>query len=150
MNEVIKLDIPQGYEFCGIEFDNGKILLRKKHIEYPKTIDECCETLKVINSSMPCVMAHQLGYAITNLARLIIAREAYWKVYAESEGLDKPWEPDWTNTNEQKYNIYCAANELKMQPSCELQHVLAFPTREMCIAFYNNFKTLIESCKDLI
>jgi hypothetical protein len=150
MNGVIKLDIPQGYEYYGIEFDSGKILLRKKPIEFPKDYDSCCKMLNIINSGMPCIMASHLGHSISNFAKLTVARDAYWKVYAENEGLDKPWQPDWANTNEQKYSIYCVANELKIQPSCELQHVLAFPTREMCSAFYNNFKTLIESCKDLI
>lgn len=148
--EVIRLDIPQGYEYYGIEFDSGKILLRKKPIELPKTFEECCETLNIINSGMPCVMASHLGHAISNLAKLILMRDAYWTVYAENMGLSKPWKPDWTNTRENKYCIYCVANELKMQPTLELQHLLAFPTRAICDAFFKDFRTLIESCKEFL
>jgi hypothetical protein len=147
MGKIIKLDIPEGYEFCGIESDYRKILIRKKQIEYPKTFKECSS---VINEKSAFSIGGYKGIRLYELQCLLICRDAYWKVYADNEGLDKPWQPDWTDTNEQKYNIYCVANELKMQPSCELQHVLAFPTREMCGAFYNNFKTLIESCKDLL
>lgn len=150
MDKIIKLDIPEGYEFCGIEFDSGKILMRKKPIEYPKTFEECCETLNIINSGMPCVMAFHLGHAIAKFAKLIIMRDAYWAVYAENMGLDKPWTPDWTNTKENKYCIYCVANELKRQPTLELQHLLAFPTRAICDAFFKDFRTLIESCKEFL
>lgn len=150
MDKIIKLDIPEGYEFCGIESDYRKILIRKKQIEYPKTFEECYETLNIINSGMPCVMASHLGHAISNLAKLILMRDAYWTVYAENMGLDKPWTPDWTNTRENKYCIYCVANELKMQPTLELQHLLAFPTRAICDAFFKDFRTLIESCKEFL
>lgn len=143
--EVIRWDIPQGYEFCGIEFDKGKILLRKKPVEYPKTFEGCCETLNIINSGMPCVMASHLGHAIANFAKLIIMRDAYWAVYAENMRLKKPWEPDWDNlsTNHEfiKINKGCFTYSSR---------VLVFPTEEMRDAFYDNFKTLIESCKDLL
>ena len=149
MDKIIKLDIPQGYEYYGIEFDSGKILLRKKHIEYPKTFEKCCETVNIINSGIPCVMAHHLGYAITNLARLIIMREAYWKVYAENKGLDKPWQPDW-NELSPKYVITALENKLVKPCALTQNYILAFPTEEMRDAFHDNFKTLIESCKDLL
>lgn len=150
MDGIIKLDIPEGYEFFGIEFDRGKILVRKKPIEYPKTFEECCETLNIINSGIPCVMASHLGHAISNFAKLIIVRDAYWSIYSDNMGLSKPWQPDWTNTKENKYCIYCVANELKRQPTLELQHLLAFPTRAICDAFFKDFRTLIESCKEFL
>ena len=137
-------------EFCGVEFDNGKILIRKKHIEYPKTYEECCETMKVINSVNPCMVANCLGHTISNLAKLIVARDAYWSIYSDNMGLSKSWQPDWTNTNENKYCIYFVANELKRQPTLELQHLLAFPTRAICDAFFKDFRTLIESCKEFL
>lgn len=150
MDKIIKLDIPQGYEYYGIEFDSGKILLRKKHIEYPKTFEECCESLKVINSGVPCIIASHLGHDIANFAKLIIARDAYLSIYSDNIGLSKPWNPDWTNTNENKYCIYCVANELKIHPALEIQHLLAFPTRAICDAFFKDFRTLIESCKEFL
>lgn len=150
MDKIIKLDIPKGYEYFGIDLEDGKLLFKKKSIEYPNTFEKCCETMNVINSGMPCVMASYLGHAIGNFAKLIIMRDAYWSVYAENMGLSKPWEPDWTNTNENKYCIYCAANELKVQPWLEIQHPLAFPTKAICDAFFKDFRTLIESCKEFL
>ena len=67
--------------------------------------------------------------------QLIRCRNAYWKIAGEEMGLDKPWEPDW-NVNK---GIFYSDN-----------HILAFPTREMRDAFYENFKDLIELCKTLL
>jgi hypothetical protein len=136
MDKIIKLDIPEGYEFCGIESDYRKILIRKKQIEYPKTFKECSS---VINEKSAYAIDGYKGIRLYELQCLLICRDAYWKIAGEQMGLDKPWKPDWTDTNQQKYNIYCVANELKMQPSCELQHVLAFPTRAICDAFFKGF-----------
>lgn len=130
--------------------ENGKWFVVKKKPAYPKTYEECCETLKVVNSGMPCVMASHLGHAISNLAKLIIVRDAYWSIYSDNLGLSNTWQPDWTNTRENKYCIYCVANELKKQPTLELQHLLAFPTRAICDAFFKDFRTLIESCKEFL
>ena len=42
---------------------------------------------------------------IRPLIYLLVCRDAYWKIAGEQIGLDKPWEPDWRNINEDKYCI---------------------------------------------
>ena len=125
--------------------ENGKWFVVKKKPVYPKTFEECCETLKVINSGMPCIMAHRLGYDVANLARLIIMREAYWKIAGEEMGLGKSWKPDWDNLSTNHEFI-------KIDKGCFTysSRVLVFPTKEMRDAFYENFKDLIKKCKDLL
>ena len=60
-------------------------------------------------------------------------------------GLGKPWEPDWDNLSTNHESI-------KINKGCFTysSRVLVFPTEEMRDAFYNNFKDLIEQCKELL
>jgi hypothetical protein len=37
--------------------------------------------------------------------KLLICRDAYWKIAGEQLELDKPWEPDWSTESEVKYVI---------------------------------------------
>ena len=87
---------------------------------------------------------------LNGLFRLLMCRDAYWKIAGKQLGLDKPWKPEWTNTNSNKYCIYYVGDEIKKQPMLEVHHFLAFPTPEMRDAFYDNFKNLIEQCKELL
>jgi hypothetical protein len=65
-------------------------------------------------------------------------------------GLEKPWEPDWTNYGECKYCLYITENAVNKGIFYNDSHILAFPTEEMRDAFYENFKDLIETCKGLL
>jgi hypothetical protein len=84
-----------------------------------------------------------------NLEKLIICRDAYWKIAGEHMGLGESWNPNWTTFEGMpaifrfRYNIVC--------DSIKNQHcLLVFPTEEIRDAFYENFKDLIESCKELL
>ena len=116
--------------------------------QYPKTYKECCDVLGIGTMDNDAQ-----GYKVDIIIRfqeLLIARDAYWKIAREELGLGKPWEPDWNDTNTQKYCIYNVGNDFKKQPMLEVHHFLAFPTAEMRDAFYENFKELIEQCKELL
>lgn len=142
--------IPNGYDFhCVI---NDEIILKPKQPQYPKTYEECCGVLKIPNDERYIDIDVPLGYnkLLSTFTKLLICRDAYWKIAGEQKGLNKPWEPDWLDTNTQKYCIYYVGNEIKKQPMLEVHHFLAFPTAEMRDAFYENFKDLIESCKELL
>ena len=66
-------------------------------------------------------------------------------------GLGKPWEPDYTNTDEKKFSIWVDFGEIKLGGAfTTTQMVLSFPTEEMRDAFYENFKKEIEICKELL
>ena len=149
IEEQIKIDIPKGYKFANV--DNQQVVFEKIKPQYPKTYEECCKVLflnsielgKVLTSGYNCELLKKLG-------ELLICRDAYWKIAGQEMGLDKPWEPDWLDTNTQKYCIYYVGNEIKKQPMLEVHHFLAFPTAEMRDIFYVNFKDLIEACKDFL
>ena len=88
--------------------------------------------------------------AIRRFYKLLICRDAYWKIYGEDMGLDKSWEPDWKNTKNVKYGITLYDDTITKMYLRNENVILAFPTEEMRDAFYVNFKDLIEQCKELL
>lgn len=67
-------------------------------------------------------------------------------------GLGKPWEPDFTNFEEDRYGLYTCANKIVLDSygGGDVNVILTFPTEEMRDAFYENFKELIEECKEFL
>lgn len=59
------------------------------------------------------------------------------------------WNPDWKNA-ERKYCIVAVCNRLTITSYYSDHHTFSFPTEEMRDAFYENFKDLIEKCKELL
>ena len=144
----IKIDIPKGYEFFGIDDDN-KIVLTEKQPQYPKTYEECA---KILNCFGAVNIDGYKGELLDKLQELLICRDAYWKIAGEQMGLSKPWESDFTNDDEERYGIYTSANKVKKDfyGGGDINTILTFPTEEMRDAFYNNFKDLIDQCKELL
>ena len=130
----------EGYDFYddkGNIIDTKEITMKKKKPKYPNTFVECAKTLDCSCS------AYIDGYKcelLENLQELLICRDAYWK-------LSGNWKPDIMYGD-----LYCIGYDgnvitWKMQGGCRL---LVFPTEEMRDAFYENFKELIEECKELL
>ena len=145
----IKIDIPEGYEFFGID-DNNKVVLTKIQSQYPKTYEECCECLSLGKDGKLYTKGYKASL-IQNFQKLLICRDAYWKIVGEQMGLGKPWEPDWYSVRPHNFGIYRFENQIKyitLYVSNNL--ILVFPTEEMRDAFYENFKDLIEYCKELL
>ncbi len=149
--EQITFDIPNGYEFFGINDDN-QVVLAKKQPKYPKTYEECCNVLGIEDRENG-----YCGYEWELLGvfqKLYICRDAYWKIAGEQMGLGKDWKPDY-DSGVNKYGIICFNGVVqKSNPTTNwerhLNKVLDFPTEEMRDAFYENFKDLINECKDFI
>ena len=141
--ETIKIDIPKGYEFAKIDNDKQQIVFTKIQPQYPKDYVECCECLKH-NPFINNVSGYKRD-TIEALQTLITCRDAYWKLAGKEMGLDKPWEPDWNNLSTTK--VYIRINKGYFTYS---SRVLVFPTAEMRDAFYENFRELIEQCKELL
>lgn len=137
---------PSGYQFVdenGNVINATKIVLKKKKREFPKTYAEC----SLINGCEGRISLKIIG----EFTRLINARNAYWKIAGEEMGLEKSWEPDWCDYTTK----YCIIYSPQHGGICKRQydgikHLLAFPTAEMRDAFYENFKDLIERCKELL
>ena len=111
--------------------------------QYPKTYVKCCDILK-INPFSNEVSGYERNL-ISALQTLITCRNAYWKIIGEQMRLDGPWEPDWDNLSTKHEFI-------KINKGCFTysSRVLVFPTEKIRDAFYENFKELIEQCKELL
>ena len=121
--------------------------------EYPKTYEECCKVLGIegnsllINTKNITDYERDLGNLIGQLHRLIICRDAYWKLYGEEMGLDGPWEP--IDNSEVCYGIFNWAGKIQHDTTAKWC-ILTFPTEEMRDAFKENFDPDIEICKELL
>ena len=142
------LPCPEGYIFedeDGNVINATKIVLEKKKKEYSKTLGECRAILGIMSEYGAF---HYKTELITTFMSLLICRDAYWKIAGEEMGLGKPWEPDW---NDGCYVIFTNGDGLiERDIQFGINAILAFPTEEMQDAFYENFKELIEICKELL
>ena len=155
---------PQGYHF---KDENGniinatKIILEKKKKEYPKTYEECCRVLGIEEIELQ----YNVDYIKNTLRNedwkrlqqldalnmLLICRDAYWKLYGEEMGLGKSWEPDWLDDDVVKHIISHDGKTYGTRGGLNyINYILAFPTEEMRDVFKENFKDLIEQCKELL
>lgn len=138
-----------------------KIVLEKKKKEYPKTYEECCKVLNVavrdldildnMLDTTEIVYRKNLDRLLNSFRKLLICRDAYWKLYGEEMGLGKPWK---LSIGTPIYYIYYnrTVGTIKNDYVDDIQGniILAFPTAEMRDAFKENFDPDIEICKELL
>jgi hypothetical protein len=143
-----KILSPNGYLIGKItQVDNGMLVeYVKKQPQYPKTYEECC---KIIDYHLTGDTI--IGYntpLLRNFQKLLICRDAYWVIAGEELNLGKPWKQDYDD------ECFIIANNYGNIHTYEYHgtnnFILAFPTEEMRDIFYNNFKDLIETCKELL
>jgi hypothetical protein len=128
--EEIKIEIPAGYEFVGIDDDNQQVVFTKIQPEYPKTFDEC----SVVLSELPHTTL------ISSFYKLLVCRDAYWQIAG--------WK---FNYDEKCYYLCPELGEIqKYEGVCDCNAVLAFPTKEIRDMFLENFRELINQCKELL
>ena len=154
-------ECPQGYQFVdenGNVINAQKIVLEKKKKEYPKTYEECCKELNIavrdldildnMLDTIEIIYYKNLDRLLNSFRKLLICRDAYWKIAGEEMGLGKPW---GTGDCKIVYGI-CRekGNIVKRDDYFGSTHTFEFPIREMRDAFYENFKELIENCKELM
>lgn len=128
--EEIKVDIPKGYEFAGVDDTTQQVMFTKIQPEYPKTFDEC----SVVLSELPHTTL------ISSFYKLLVCRDAYWQI------------ADWKfNYDEKCYYLCPELGEIqKYEGVCDCNAVLAFPTKEVRDMFLENFRELINQCKELL
>ena len=132
-----------------IEVRDGKTYAVLKKPKYPTTYEECCE---IIHSDPNFYIdTHLYSGTLEILYKLLICRDTYWKIAGEQMGLDKPWEPQFENCSIPHYCIFInhrgeVLNDCFYGSRC----LLTFPTEEIRDAFFENFKDLMEQCKELL
>lgn len=139
--------IPDGYESFSVQ--EGMIILKPKKPTYPKTYEECCDKIKFKGGFREILLSDDEHLLCLSFIKLKRCRDAYWKIAGEEMGLGKPWEPDWTS-GKPCYCITTCENKIGKGRWYTDNKILAFPTEEMQDTFYDNFKDLIEQCKELL
>ena len=144
-------ELPDGYQFVdedGNVINATKIALEKKKPEYPKTYEECVKILGLGVLNELKYDSHNIIYRIdliVSLHKLLICRNAYWKVsggeYAFDYDLDEVLYYIYTD----EYGDIVKSDDMKGR-NC----MLCFPTEEAQEAFYENFRTELEICKELL
>ena len=124
---------------------DGRTYAVKKKPKYPTTYEEC------FNEHTTHSTLSLLANKTNVLYNLLICRDAYWKIAGEQMGLDKQWEPNYEAlTDNTFFTIQTFNGEIDKSATSHRNSILAFPTIEMRDAFYDNFKDLIEQCKELL
>jgi hypothetical protein len=127
-----------------------KIVLEKKKPKYPKTYKECCKVMNYCCNPVATKTTHK-EELIRKFQFLLLYRDAYWKLYGEEMGLGKPWEPDYTDPDQDRHAIAnFMGNIEKSRWDYGYSITFVFPTEEMRDAFYEAFKEDIEKCKELL
>lgn len=138
-----KVRIRLGNDF-EIKVEEDITYIVKKQPQYPKTYDEC---VNMFNCS---VETFNLA-TLKALRELIYCRNAYWKIAGEQMGLGKPWEPEYPSEHYIFTIENCGGNIIKNAITDRWRNrLLIFPTKEMSDMFYENFKEMIEVCKDFL
>jgi len=135
--------LPAGFK---AKLTERELILIPEKPEYPKSLLDCENVLNGVRNDRKKLL-HKFN-------ELLICRDAYWKIAGEKMGLGKPWEPDYSGTFEHgtpiKYVIYNIGTHIVKERKSSPNHILSFPTEEMRDAFYENFKSEIEICKELL
>ena len=130
--------------------------IEKKKKEYPKTYEECCKILDFCGEYFFTTYEDGIHFPgeenniykilkyTSILTKLLICRDAYWKIAGEEMELGKSWEPDYNDFNK-TLSMYCLCGKFGLSVINPLQFV--FPSKEMRDEFAENFKKDIEFCK---
>jgi hypothetical protein len=144
----VELCLGDDYE---IVVEDGRTFVQKKKPKYPKSFQECYYLLYGQQDlTFGCdIMKGAYGNLLECLQMLLICREVYWRIAGNELRLNEPWRYDMSKGEFSSaiiyHNGFVQANEVRHK-----NHILVFPTAEMRDAFYENFKDLIESCKELL
>jgi hypothetical protein len=128
--------LPAGFK---AKLTERELILTPEKPEYPKSLLDCENVLNGVRIDRKKLL-HKFN-------ELLICRDAYWKIAGEEMELGKPWEP---SGNEDCFVISRSCGEVYLYSSGGDCEPFEFPTKEMRDAFYENFKELIEQCKELL
>ena len=128
--------------------------------DYPKTYKEYnrimgVELWNTLWGEDATEYEEQMEDLINAFIRLKVCRDAYWKIAGEEMGLGEPWKPNQESQDRVSYpsitpSITRCGGEIIRTTSYTHDYFLIFPTAKMRNAFYENFKELIENCKELL
>ena len=156
----LKIEIPIGYEIDKEKSTFEKIIFKKKDTK-PRSWEEYCNNFKgqyyyiqdnrdnIATSFTPngLISAYKNYVPSEKLAESFLAMMQLMSLRQEWIG---DWEPDWNDSNENKWCIINDINRFVIGLYGSYLRVLSFPTEEMAEDFMSCFKDLLEVAKPLI
>lgn len=121
-----------------IEYRDGKVFLVKVREKYP-TFEECCEKFGY-NTKQEAGSIYMFEL-FKDLSFLIQCRDAYWKI--------DEFKPNQQDETEFYFTIKGGFG-IRLYNYTDEFAILSFPTVESRDTFYENFKEIIEKCKEFI
>ena len=137
-----EIEIVLGDKF-ELKIKDGKYYAVRKKPQYPTDYIDACSVLGISVTSQCEMDVEVYGDELYALYQLLVCRNAYWKIAGD-------WKPDWSNAAQRKYCIVNTEGNVLKWVQKTTNKILAFPTEEMQDAFCENFKDLIEQCKELL
>ena len=132
-----------------IEVRDGKTYAVKKKPKYPNDYEECVRIAKNIHGYDIHIDVPAYGELMESFVKLLICRDAYWKIAGEEMGMGYSWKYDMSK-DEFSYAISYQYGCIEKNEIRHKNAILVFPIKELRDAFYENFKDLIEQCKELL
>lgn len=152
--KVLKVEMEEyskKYNYIGPTVDEYLNFINNyRKTQYPKTYQECCDILEVEADYGIALTYVYEQILFSGFYELIRCRDAYWKIAGKQMGLNKAWKPNLQDKKEDKYAITNVGNNIAFELYGEYNGILVFPTEEIRNIFYENFKDLIEQCKELL
>lgn len=155
-NKELKITPPEGYEIDKKNSTLEHIKFKKKEIKLPDTWEEAIKgkTGYYIESSASIMLATKCDPIPSNRNICLLestAEEllALTQVLFLRDVYRQGWVPDWEDDN-QKYHIRYGGNDVVKERGIHITWSLSFQTQEIRDLFFDNFKDLIEKCKNLI
>lgn len=106
--------------------------------QFPNTIDESSKLLDLSVDDEDWYKEDKIGA----LRKLLIARDAWWKV-------DHNWKPNWRD-NQDISVINNHFESIVIGECARTSFILAFRTEDIAVKFLKTFGDLIEECKELL
>lgn len=149
----IEIDLGENYE---LKQEDNKVYAVRKKPPYLKTVKDCFDYWKSQGSdvlysgrleytgfidadSRPCF---PYSTKLLALFRLLVCRDAYWKMYGD-------WKPDYDEC-QCLHSVDANSEDYKSTWVEGDSRILVFPTSKLRDEFYENFKDLIDKCKEFL
>lgn len=150
--------IPEGYELDKDQSTETKVVFKK--IENNKRADSWKEYCDMMKGKDSYVVDMYGNVRTTNFLEAPVVGEFEDKeearVFAAFSRLIKlrknwvgDWKPDW-KSGDSIFIIINIMNSIKSRETCSVNRPLSFPTEELCEAFVDTFRDLLEQAKPLL
>ena len=150
--------VPEGYELDKDQSTETKVVLKK--IEYNKRADswkEYCDMMKGKDSYVVDMYGNLRTTYFSNAPVVgefedkedAVTFAAFSRLLKLRKNWVGDWKPDW-KSNDPIFIIINNRNSIKSGRSWHVSSPLSFPTEELCEAFVDTFRDLLEQAKPLL